>query len=200
MRVIPLRPECYREAGAMLARAFADDPLTTYTIPDPARRQRVLAWAHERWATFLGPLGGFFTTENIEAVAGWIPPQHGHEMGFCTLARSGFLTAPIRIGLRNLGRVLHANADVQRHYRAEVIEPHWILDVLGVDPKYQGQGIATALINHILAEADQTHLPCYVITHNMRNIAFYERFGFQLLNSTPLAEGVFTSSLRRLAR
>ena len=72
MRVIPLRPECYREAGAMLARAFADDPLTTYTIPDPARRQRVLAWAHERWATFLGPLGGFFTTENIEAVAGWI--------------------------------------------------------------------------------------------------------------------------------
>lgn len=200
MRVVPLRPEHYREAGELLARAFADDPLTTYTIPDPLRRQRVLAWAHARWTAFLGPIGALFTTEDLEGVSGWFPPEHDHDMGLSTFVRAGFLTAPIRFGLRNLGRVLRTNADVQRHYRNEVAGPHWILDVLGVDPKCQGRGVASALLEHTLVKADQVRLPCYVITHNLRNIPFYERFGFQVLSSTPLAEGVFTTSLRRPAR
>lgn len=199
MRVIPLRADQCREAGEVLARAFADDPLTNYTIPDPFRRQRVLAWAHARWAAYLQPIGALFTTENLEGIAGWFPPDFNHNLGFWTLIRAGFITAPLRFGLRNLGRVLRTNADVQRHYRSEVAGPHWILDVLGVDPKHQGRGVASALLEHTLAQADRDRLPAYVITHNLKNIAFYERFGFRLLSSTPLAENVFTSSLLRPA-
>lgn len=200
MRVIPLPPDCYHVAGELLARAFLDDPLTIYLIPDARRRLRVLEWAHERWAAFLAPLGAFFTTEDFEGVAGWFPPDQPHDMGLRAFIRAGFITAPLRFGPSSLRRVLRANADVQSRYRDEAKGPHWILDVLGVDPKYQGRGVATALVNHVLEEADRAHCPSYVITHNMRNIAFYERFGFQLLRRTPLAEGVYTCSLRRAER
>lgn len=200
MRVVPLTADHYHEAGVLLAQAFANDPLTVYTIPRPERRRRTLEWAHEHWAAMLAGFGGFFATDGLEGVAGWLPPQHNHSTTLWHLARAGFLMMPFRFGLSGLGRALHAQADVQHRYREEVTEPHWILDVLGVAPAHQGRGVASCLINHVLAMADGDHLPCYVVTHNPRNIVFYERFGFQLLTKTPLAEGVFTCSLRRPAR
>jgi len=195
-----LRPDQTQAAGDLLAQAFADDPLTVYTIPDPLRRRRVLAWAHTRWCAFLISIGHLFTTDNLEGIAGWFPPDSDHDIGLWTFMRAGLATAPLRFGLRNVRRVLRTNADVQRHYRKEIAGPHWILDVLGVDPRYQGRGVASALLEHTLAQTDQAHVPSYVITHNLHNVAFYERFGFQLLSSTPLGEGVFTTSLRRPAR
>jgi len=63
-------------AGAVLARAFHDDPLMTYAIPDPAERARLLPDVYARMIRF-GHLAGevHATAGTLEGVAVWMPPH-----------------------------------------------------------------------------------------------------------------------------
>ena len=40
-----------------------------------------------------------------------------------------------------------------------------------------------------LARADQEDVPCFLETSNERNVAFYERFGFAIAETTTLGRG-----------
>jgi hypothetical protein len=53
--------------------------------------------------------------------------------------------------------------------------------VIGVLPAYQGQGIGSALVRPVLAEADMEDLPCFVETVQPHNQPLYERHGFRLV-------------------
>ena len=59
-------------------------------------------------------------------------------------------------------------------------EPAWFLDILGVDPARQGEGIGRALIEAGLAAVRADAMPAVLETANPRNVAYYERFGFEL--------------------
>lgn len=193
-----LVPARYAEAGAVLARAFYSDPVWSYLCPDAWRRRTHLAWLFERWARVVAPLGAGYITRGGEGVAVWLPPEHGPDVGLWTLVRAGLVWAPLRFGLGWLRRSAAIAADLARRQRADLDEPHWILDVLGVDPDCQRSGVGSALLAPVLARADAEALPCYVITHNPANVAYYQRFGFELLHvpdSHPRA-----ISLRRPAR
>jgi GNAT superfamily N-acetyltransferase len=58
--------------------------------------------------------------------------------------------------------------------------PHWNLETLGIRHDAQGRGIGTRLMAPGLARADQAGLPCYLTTAKRENLAFYERFGFEV--------------------
>jgi ribosomal-protein-alanine N-acetyltransferase len=51
---------------------------------------------------------------------------------------------------------------------------------IGVEPGYQGHGIGKALLNRLLAHADEINAPVFleVRTDNDRAVALYERHGF----------------------
>jgi predicted N-acetyltransferase YhbS len=53
--------------------------------------------------------------------------------------------------------------------------------VIGVDPARQGLGLGTALIEHGLGVARDQRLPAFLETANPRNVAYYERFGFRVV-------------------
>lgn len=60
--------------------------------------------------------------------------------------------------------------------------------VLGTAPEVQGQGLGTAMLNAVTAEADEQNLCCYIETGNQRARALYERHGFvmhETLETTP---------------
>lgn len=59
-------------------------------------------------------------------------------------------------------------------------EPHFYLQVLGVDPAAQGRGWGSQLLKHGLAQVDAARMPAYLETMNGDNITFYERHGFRL--------------------
>ena len=66
-------------------------------------------------------------------------------------------------------------------HKAVIKRPHWYLWVLGVDPSSQGQGIGGKLIEPVLARSDDEGVPCYLETQLERNVAFYERRGFEIV-------------------
>ena len=197
MIVKPLEPGRCATVGGLLARAFEGDPVYSYLLPNAEKRRAQLAWLFERWTRAVAPLGAAYITDGGEGVAIWLPPDHGPNVSLWRLLRGGLATAPFRLGIGQLPRAWRVYADLARRHRAELREPHWILDVLAVDPLYQGRGVGSALMQHGITQADQDHTPCYVITHNPANVPYYERFGFRVLHA---AEGSrFAWSLRRPA-
>ena len=70
-----------------------------------------------------------------------------------------------------------------------VPESHWYLVVVGVDPELQGQVVCSAIVREGLALADQESKPCYLETSERRNLPFYERVGFVVLEEATLGKG-----------
>ncbi len=78
---------------------------------------------------------------------------------------------------------------MEKIHKARVPEPHWYLMVVGVDPELQGQGVGSALVREVLAFADRESKPCYLETSEHRNLSFYERVGFAVLEEATLSKG-----------
>jgi ribosomal protein S18 acetylase RimI-like enzyme len=176
-----LRPERYAEAGALVARAFRNDPAFLYICPDdPELRYRQSAWMNERWARVLGPLGACEISQGGEGVAMWVPPSASPDPSLWTQIRTGLIWAPLHYRPRQAPRGLRLLADLTARHRAMEC-PHWELNILCVDPSAQRSGVGSALVRHGLERADRDGVPAYVITHNPANVAYYTRFGFEVV-------------------
>ena len=197
MEVVPLTSGHHAEAAAALARAFEHDPLSRYTFPDATRRLARERWVYEHWFRVTAPMGGSFITAGGEGVAVWWPPGGRSQITLSRVVRAGFLWAPFHLGVRYLSRMMQAARDMDLAHFREFGDDFWYLDILGVDPRYQRSGAGGALIRHVTRIADNDGAACCLMTHNLANIPYYERFGFRLLKQTLLAPDLVASSLRR---
>ncbi len=79
-------------------------------------------------------------------------------------------------------------------------EPHYYLTMLGVDPSYQGMGIGKKVLEELHEIAGSSH-PAYPValdTENHKNVAFYERFGYEL-KDTKVIDGLRVYCMSRPA-
>jgi ribosomal protein S18 acetylase RimI-like enzyme len=80
-------------------------------------------------------------------------------------------------------------------------EPHWYLPLLGVDPAHQNKGVGGALLRHVTDRCDRDGVAAYLESSNPRNIALYERHGFEILGRAQSGQSpVITPMLRRPRR
>jgi GNAT superfamily N-acetyltransferase len=70
-------------------------------------------------------------------------------------------------------------------------EPHYYLTMIGVDPSVQGKGLGTKVLNEIHTIVDASHPPYPIAldTENHFNVAYYESFGYKLVDTKNI-EGV----------
>jgi GNAT superfamily N-acetyltransferase len=176
--VVPLREADLPLAAAALTRAFYNDTLQIYALPDPIERQERSA-ALFRAAMRYGLLfGEVFTTPAVEGVAIWIGPD-AWDITEERAAAAGFDLLPIEMGVDATARFFSAIGTLDPYHRRDVRPDHWWVMVLGVAPEAQGKGIARALLEPVMHRADAAGQPCYLETANPANIQFYERMGFQ---------------------
>jgi GNAT superfamily N-acetyltransferase len=163
-------------AGEMLEQAFFDDPLNIYTAPDPTMRTRIFSWLFTQYVRDETSTHTIYTTTGQpEGVAVWMNPHTNEQV-----AQSDADALRRFFGPEAYERFVGAFSYF-RHVHHEVIEsPHWYLELLGVAPQHQGQGIGKALLFPVLQRADAEGLPCYLETFTKRNIPFYESSGFQV--------------------
>jgi len=84
--------------------------------------------------------------------------------------------------MRNLGQYLDAVHSRLAHFN------HWLLQAIGVDPKFQGRGYAGRLLRRMLARIDETGMPCYLDTLEEQNVGLYEHFGFTVTEESAIPE------------
>jgi len=62
------------QAAALLARAFQDDSLFRYAIPDDDRRAKALSWLLDKVVLYSLLYGKVYTTPAVEGVVCWLAP------------------------------------------------------------------------------------------------------------------------------
>lgn len=198
---LPVRSDQCEALGEVLARAFANDPGTSYSFPDPDRRRHCLQWMFSRWIRIMSRRGAAYTTSDLAGVALWAPPDAEASVPTLELLRGGFLAGFLVMTPGEQFRGLKVYRDATARTHRHLNTPHWVLDTLGVDPPRQGKGVAGALVNAALRQADSSHTPSYVITHNPANVDFYRTFGFEVVEASPLrGTSITVTSLRREAK
>ena len=169
-----------KPAGAMLARAFYDDPLSVYLIPDGSRRGKLLPYIFE-FSTRFGVLYGevYTTSHNLEGVAVWLPSEKA-DMTLRRVMRNGGLSLLPKLGEDLIQRLPALNSISSLRKRHAPFR-HWYLLLLGVDPLFKGKGYAGNLLRAMLARLDEEHLPCYLETQNGKNVTIYQHYGFKVV-------------------
>ncbi|HWF01089.1 MAG TPA: GNAT family N-acetyltransferase [Caulobacteraceae bacterium] len=164
-----------------LCDAFADDVMFDWFLRDDARRDAVRA----RFFRFLIGKMAFGSGALVErpasggAAAVWLPFEAAGPNGLGTLIRA----APTMLAATGLSRILRLMAvmeDMDRHHPME--RRHAYLWFLGVARRAQGRGIGSRLLAVGTARLDAEDLPAYLETQTERNLALYQRFGFEIIS------------------
>jgi GNAT superfamily N-acetyltransferase len=164
-------------AGAILEQAFVNDSLNIYTAPDPALRTRLFSWYFAQAVRADASTHTVYTTAGQpEGVAVWMHP-HIHEQ---EATQSASHEMQQIFGPEAYERFVNAFSYFRRVHHEVIASPHWYLELLGVAPQSQGQGLGKALLMPVLQRADAEGRPCYLETFTERNVPFYEASGFQV--------------------
>lgn len=176
-------------AAELLARAFQDAPDMKFFIGD---NTKMLDRAAIRFykAVIMGGLlyGEVYTTPSMDGVAVWASPENTN-FSFGILLRTGLLTALLSLGFKPMVRFINSSSYVQKLQQQVITRQRWVLIFLGVEPLQQGKGLGGILIQPILARADAQGMPCYVESANERNLAFYRKHGFEIINHGQVPQG-----------
>ena len=68
-------------------------------------------------------------------------------------------------------------------------EPHWYLAVIGSDPPVRGKGFGQVVMRSRLDRVDAEHAPAYLESSKFQNLAYYQRFGFEVTDEVVLPDG-----------
>ncbi len=199
--VTPLQYAQIRVTAEVLARAFDDSPIMQYLLPKP--RARIVAMraffiaglvdAHKHGEAWVATVD-----DDIAGAAVWLPPG-SYPPGSGRQARQMLHllgVAPVALG--SLRRSLkYLRAVEAEHPKAE----HWYLATLGVDPTHQGRGYGTKLLEAVLTRTDEAGMPTYLETDKERNLAYYARHQFTLMDTVvPAVAGPPTWTMWREPR
>lgn len=164
---------------AVLTSAFSADPPCRWVWPDS---QQYLA-AFPQFARAFGggaiDQGTAYYYEGFSGAAFWLSP--GTTPDEASLARviEDTLTAERKGAMFSIFEQMAAF-----HPR----EPHWHLPLIGVDPSYQGKGVGSALLSHVLRICDNQNVIAYLEATSQRNARLYKRHGFEATGSIQVGD------------
>ena len=174
----PITVQSYRQAAEVLGRAFVDDPVSVAVYRNFSSEKRIRALTVD------------FTAEVLLCVRKGYPIQvndDGRVVAAAVIYPPGAYPLPTRDqwkliiksiagnGLYDITSWLKWLREVDKHHPTEA---HYYLEYLGVEPGYQGKGLGSSILSHLIAKADVAGVGCYLENANPGNISFYQRSGF----------------------
>jgi ribosomal protein S18 acetylase RimI-like enzyme len=175
-----------RALSTMLGRAFYEDPIMKWMLPNDRQRAKGLPRMFSAMTRHHFLAGGgceIAQDGSIGAAALWDPPGRWKQSGLLELRMmpSFFWAFGRRV---SAGRQV---ADLMKRSHPE--EPHWYLAVIGSDPTVRGAGFGHALMRSRLDRCDAEHAPAYLESSNPDNVPYYTRFGFEVTGEIKLPDG-----------
>jgi GNAT superfamily N-acetyltransferase len=162
------------------ARAFFDDPLQSWALPDASTRLSILEQVFALMSRYSSvPRGESYTDESRSTAAFWVPPGP-----FELDAEGAAAMAPILDLIGDANDRFRAAEDTMRANRPS--ESHFYLQGLGTDPPRQGEGLASAAMQPVLDRCDADGIPAYLESTKERNVGFYKGHGFEVVGCTPI--------------
>ncbi len=182
-------------AAAVLGRAFAEYDMLRHYFPDENQRHTVAdSFVLIALSVCLKYGEVYATSDKMEGVAAWLPPGRA-PFGIWQVVRSVPLPVIVRFARQGAGRMQAYGRFVDNLHRKLLPEPHWYLQVIGVDPACHGRGFSGRLIRPVLERIDRECMPCALETNIDKNVAIYRRFGFEVISEDKMLGTPVTSFL-----
>jgi ribosomal protein S18 acetylase RimI-like enzyme len=171
----------------VLGRAFFDDPVMKWMVPDDAKRSRALPRVFAAMTRHHFLAGNAVEVSERPggpgAAALWDPPGRWKQTQREELRMMpAFLLA---MGLQ-VGRGMGVSELMKKHHPEE---PHWYLAVIGSDPDVRGGGFGQALMRSRLDRCDAEGAPAYLESTKEANVPYYMRFGFEVTGEITIPDG-----------
>jgi GNAT superfamily N-acetyltransferase len=169
----------------MLARAFLDDPVAVWACGRVPLRLRMLEGLYSVRLAQMLPQQAIWITPERYSAALWAPPGRSRNTIRQDVARARCLLHPrllARLPLLALGL---SSIERERSQRAS----HWYLSLLGTDPDARGHGLGSAVLEPVLQRCDSDGVGAYLESSKERNIDFYVRHGFRVIEEIKLPRG-----------
>jgi GNAT superfamily N-acetyltransferase len=176
-----------RQMARVLAKAFYDDPVTSWMLPDDSSRLTALtrAFAPLTRLHFLPRAGSEVGVRDgsVGAATLWDPPGQRKPSMFEQLITTPAMLWAFRSRVPASVRVMEL---MEKHHPEE---PHWYLMLIGSDPAVRGAGFGHALMQSRLDRCDAEGSPAYLENSNPKNESYYLRFGFEIMGEIKLPDG-----------
>jgi len=187
-RVGQLSPPQFSQAASVLTRAFRDAPglmSILRGVGQKARDRKLEVMCREviRGAARRSQILGITLDGEVAATAILHPPSAYPPplaTQFACIARTVLKTGP-----RGLLRFISWSNQIDRHLPTF---PHFHLELLGVAPDYQGQGLGSAMMQSITSITDTEDTPCFLDTADQRTVELYRRFGFEVVDEDDILD------------
>ena len=168
--VFAVSPRNEEFAIAPLVLAFASDPAVRWMYPD-AHQYRLF---FPRFVRAFGgkafALGTAHHVDDNRGTALWLPPG---------VMPDDEALMPLIQETVEADRVDEVFALLEQMGAYHPTAPHWYLPLIGVDPRHQGQGLGSAMLEQMLAAFDRDGAVAYLEATSGRNVPLYERYGFE---------------------
>ena len=180
--MIKLGEKHIKAASLMLSRAFKDELKDIFPDPDERRIKEPIVneYLIRRDLSFSE---AFITSSKLEGIAIWMHSTRRGKRSSWRILTSGAIWQAIMIGIKPLRKMHTYDRYIDKKHKELAPFPHWYLAVLAVDPKYQGKGYASLLLNNMLIRIDRESLPCYVETEGEKNVSMYQHYGFEMIDN-----------------
>lgn len=176
-------------AAQVLTDAFIDEAGLNYWLRQDAQKER----ARRR----------FFDAAVRDVVHSdrdlWIADADGRPLGAAIWLKPGlkafdfsllrqFAIAPLLFSIAGVGGAMRGLDLGERLEKLHPREPHAHLVFLGVAPAAQGQGVGSAILKATLAPLDAAGTPAMLEATTERNVALYQRHGFEIIDELRLPD------------
>jgi len=179
--LIRLSKKHIKIASHILSRAFQNDPVIRWQIPDAIKRLSSLQYFWE-FILRIGIKNGevYATSEDLEGIAVWRPSKKLN-FAYWKYIKNGIIKLPFKFGIKATKRITFFQAVNYSIRNIYMKVPYWYLGPIAVDPKYQGKGFASMLLNPMLERIEKDHMPIWLETNSERNVSFYQHFDFYII-------------------
>lgn len=180
----PARHDERPQVVTALCRAFFDDRIYRWLVPDDAQRRRSAVGFYSCFVDACWSHGSVCAAGAGTGVALWVPPgrklvadEQAQSFGRALMETAGDLAAAARMAqLFELLDYSHPSEDC------------WYLAFMGVEPRAQGRGIGSGLLAAVLSQADRDQEPVYLEAACPENVRLYERHGFRTMQELKVAD------------
>jgi len=173
-----LTKDDFKPALKMLGEAFHEDPIWREIFKNQEEKFPLAFGVPIKYALKYGKI--YSPTSDLEALAAWVPTPYV-DTNFWRLIKSGSVLEAAKLG-QDIGKQIDTvfkqiNKDRQNLMKGDYV----YLSVLGVSPEKQGKGLGTNLVRTFQKNLPP-NIPIYLETESERNVSFYERLGFEVVN------------------
>ncbi|KAJ1910389.1 hypothetical protein IWQ60_010681 [Tieghemiomyces parasiticus] len=194
--VLPVYQGELLRAAETLHKHYLYDPVAQYLI-DPVKDCEKRDSLHRRYFQIFTNLthlrGSVHQVNDFGGVILWYPPTAvSRGTSALHLVRSGFLDVFRHIGLEGVRRLVHEYVPLSEQVKARAAGKAaslYYIFLMGVAPRQRDCDLFPPLLEHVLREADEAHLPCMAECTQEALLPVYFSFGFSLYEMHRLGKG-----------